>query len=60
MREAAEQERVEVECCVLCGRETEYTRQTLIQDRIGYIEGAGQLCSDCFKELYLGRKEHHG
>ena len=42
MREA-ERERNEVECCVLCGKETEYRRQTPIQARIGYIEGAGQL-----------------
>jgi hypothetical protein len=36
--------------CILCGIETVYDFETHIDNRIGYIEGAGQLCSDCFKE----------
>ena len=34
--------------CVLCGVETAYKRSTHIDMRIGYIEGAGQLCSNCY------------
>jgi hypothetical protein len=34
--------------CVLCGVETAYKRSTHIDIRIGYIEGAGQLCSKCY------------
>ena len=34
--------------CVLCGVETAYKRNTHIDMRIGYIEGAGQLCSKCY------------
>ena len=52
MREAAQQARDQVELCVLCGKETEYSRQTPIQVRVGYVEGAGQLCPKCWLELY--------
>jgi hypothetical protein len=34
--------------CVLCGVETVYKRSTHIDLRVGYIEGAGQLCSKCY------------
>ena len=30
--------------CVICGKESPYTRETHIDERIGYIEGAGQGC----------------
>lgn len=34
--------------CVLCGVETPYNYETPVDMRIGYVEGAGQLCSSCF------------
>ena len=34
--------------CILCGVETPYDFETHIDLRIGYIEGAGQLCSKCY------------
>ncbi len=34
----------EIEKCVVCGRETRYTRGTHIDMRVGYVEGAGQGC----------------
>jgi hypothetical protein len=34
--------------CILCGVETPYDESTHVDMRIGYIEGAGQLCSKCF------------
>lgn len=34
--------------CVLCGVETPYDETTHIDMRIGYIEGAGQLCRSCY------------
>jgi hypothetical protein len=34
--------------CILCGVETAYKRSTHIDMRIGYIEGAGQLCPSCY------------
>jgi hypothetical protein len=39
------------ELCVSCGNETPYNFETPIQARIGYIEGAGQICIPCLKEL---------
>jgi hypothetical protein len=38
----------EFDHCVLCGVETAYKRSTHIDMRIGYVEGAGQLCSKCY------------
>ena len=36
--------------CVLCGVETPYDKTTHIDIRLGYIEGAGQLCSACWNK----------
>jgi hypothetical protein len=38
----------EYDHCVLCGVETAYKRSTHIDMRHGYIEGAGQLCPNCY------------
>jgi hypothetical protein len=38
----------EFDHCVLCGVETAYKRSTHIDMRHGYIEGAGQLCPNCY------------
>lgn len=34
--------------CILCGVETPYDYDTHVDMRIGYIEGAGQLCKCCY------------
>jgi len=34
--------------CILCGVETPYDYNTHIDMRLGYIEGAGQLCAACW------------
>jgi len=34
----------EIDKCVICGKETPYTRSTQIDHRIGYVEGGGQGC----------------
>lgn len=36
--------------CILCGNETQYEQSTHIDMRVGYIEGAGQLCDGCYNE----------
>ena len=38
----------EYDHCVLCGKETVYKRSTHVDMRVGYIEGAGQLCASCY------------
>lgn len=40
--------------CNCCGVETLFDKDDHIDTRIGYIEGAGQLCLDCFGKIYLG------
>ena len=35
--------------CILCGVETIYDESTHVDMRLGYIEGAGQLCPKCYE-----------
>jgi hypothetical protein len=46
----------EKEKCISCGKETPYTINTHIDLRDHYIEGAGQLCTGCFEEIYEKKK----
>jgi hypothetical protein len=41
-----------IEKCVSCGRETGYSINDHVDSRKSYVEGAGQLCSQCFIEVY--------
>ena len=50
----------ERDCCVLCGKESEYLKTVPVGKRVGYIEGAGQLCRDCFQSVYLKCEGGHG
>ena len=43
---------LEKDKCVNCKRETLYSKETHIDFRLGYIEGAGQLCLDCYGKIY--------
>ena len=45
----------ETEFCVQCGTETQYKKRDSVDYRIGYIEGAGQLCNKCQK-IYNNQK----
>lgn len=38
--------------CVNCDRESLYDKETYIDQRIGYVEGAGQLCLECYGIIY--------
>lgn len=38
--------------CVLCWCDTEYEKDTPIELRKRYVEGAGQLCKKCYNETY--------
>lgn len=42
--------------CVSCGKITEYPTQMPIELRNWYIEGAGQLCEDCYTKIYDSKK----
>jgi hypothetical protein len=39
-----------IEQCVMCGADTQYRFHDHIDTRIGYIEGAGQLCTKCWNK----------
>lgn len=39
--------------CLICGKESSYKHSTHIDNRLGYVEGVGQLCfssSECGKK----------
>tara|TARA_Y100001963_G_scaffold102627_1_gene141257 strand:+ start:1363 stop:1674 length:312 start_codon:yes stop_codon:yes gene_type:complete len=38
--------------CVMCGAKTEYTKDTHIDFRANYVEGAGQMCNGCHTKIY--------
>ena len=42
--------------CVTCGVESIYDKEEHIDFRVGYIEGAGQLCLDCYDNIYVKSK----
>jgi len=46
-----------IEYCVLCGASTEYKRNDNINIRKWYVEGAGQLCEECYNRLYNNREK---
>ena len=39
--------------CVVCGEKSIYDKEEHIDFRVGYIEGAGQLCLECYNKIYL-------
>ena len=47
-----QQKKEENEICVLCGRILDIKKDLPICFRKYYIEGAGQLCKECFNSLY--------
>lgn len=40
------------ERCVLCGGLTEVLKNQPVSERKYYMEGAGQLCRECYREVY--------
>jgi|APSaa5957512535_1039671.scaffolds.fasta_scaffold07759_6 hypothetical protein len=38
--------------CISCSCDTKYTSEVHIDDRFCYVEGAGQLCNDCWNKIY--------
>lgn len=39
--------------CVICGGDTGVAKDTPIEERHMYVVGSGQLCHDCYFDLYL-------
>jgi len=43
--------------CVNCKRETLYNKEEHVDYRLGYIEGVGQLCLNCWEVIYGNKLE---
>jgi len=41
-----------IEKCILCEADTPYNKDTHIDVRNYYVEGAGQLCKSCYDKTY--------
>lgn len=39
--------------CVLCGNDTDVPKDTPIENRKEYVKGSGQLCRDCYFDIYI-------
>lgn len=38
--------------CISCEKKTKYPTNTPIDKRYNYIEGAGQLCNECYHKIF--------
>jgi hypothetical protein len=38
--------------CVVCKKDSHHNKDEHISARLGYIEGTGQLCLDCYGVIY--------
>ena len=47
----------ENEKCVCCGADTGIPKTVPLSERNYYVEGCGQLCENCFAELYVHRSD---
>lgn len=45
--------------CVFCGRDSGIKRDTPVNRRIGYVQGCGQLCGECYTEMYIRRENEN-
>ncbi len=43
----------EIEKCIICKKDTKYSKDTHIEKRTFYVEGIGQLCESCGYDLYV-------
>jgi hypothetical protein len=51
------EDNMETEKCVMCGGDTKVARQSYVDERAFYVEGAGQLCRDCWYITYEMEKQ---
>lgn len=48
---------LELEHCVICKKITMYPRNMHIDYRQYYIEGVGQMCTECYEIIYDKKEE---
>ena len=46
----------EMDKCVSCDKETIYPKHMNITYRYHYVEGAGQLCKECYEKIYYEKE----
>ena len=46
------------EICILCGKETHEEITTHVDFRTGYVDGAGQLCIECYRKGNPSSRNH--
>jgi recombinational DNA repair protein (RecF pathway) len=51
-------ETIQKEKCVSCGGETPHYVHEHIDYRYYYVEGAGQLCKECYEDIYKNTIEN--
>ena len=44
--------------CVSCNEDTQYNVHDHVDFRMGYIEGCGQLCLNCYDEIYVKKNKN--
>ena len=47
----------QIDKCVMCDTDTPYKQNTHIDLREHYVEGAGQLCRECWDKTYNAHKQ---
>lgn len=52
----SDKKQVELEKCVVCGKETKIPKDRHIYERRYYVEGCGQLCELCYHDIYKNFK----
>ena len=45
--------------CVSCGKETEYVKHLDVRHRLYYVDGAGQLCKECYDRIYNAPEQEY-
>jgi hypothetical protein len=47
---------LKTEVCVSCGLNTHIEKNLDVTLRLHYVDGAGQLCKDCYDNVFKGRE----
>lgn len=50
---------MEKEKCVVCKKPTEYDTHTPVDLRSNYVEGCGQLCTECYNRVYFTEQKNN-
>jgi len=45
-------DKTQKEICVTCGLNTHIDKNTDVNYRVFYVEGAGQLCQECYTNIF--------